>query len=345
MPPYRKAGVAVLVVIDTNLLNGDYLFASALLKVILAERAFGYSVAVSEVTVWEHAKHYLAERRDAAKLLRKLEGASAGLPEMDQAKARELIRQRAEGSGLRVLPLPSVDHRELLDRAQHGKPPFSQDGHQGYADALIWESLKVAAGSEEVLFLANDGDFGKDQLAKDLEVEAKTLPNQLTKLRAYREFIETYINPRREVLGKTQSALKNGSAAAEIVVLNRAAAAALTGLRLPGASTGMSSHYIQVQFSPPQVPIELVSVEVRPLGDSQIHLRLSFIARVGVVGEYWFNDDPKDEDSVACDWDEFDAKLLVEADAVAPVNLASVDSFTISSVESTDPDERDIHGE
>jgi hypothetical protein len=336
----------MLVVIDTNLLHGDYLFRNAQLRVVLGEQALGYEVAISEATLFEHAKHYVNERLDVAKLMRKLDGDCSALEDIGYDQARRRLKERATAAGLKILPLPKVDHAQVLGRAQRGHKPFAQDGRTGYADTLIWETIIEAAGTQPVILLSNDGDFGNEGLDAVLEAEGKGLAHGIAKRNTFRQFISEYVDPKRKILEQLQRELVGSAGTAKRAVLERAVAGALRDLRISPKQAGLSAHYSRVDIGPPTSSLELRDLEVRPLGSTQLHLRMVFIIEAPVVAEYWFQDSPQDDpESLERDWDDFTARLLVQADAVASEDLGSVESVTITSVEEAEPYERDEHGE
>ena len=49
------------------------------------------------------------------------------------------------GTGFEVLPYPDVPHREVAARALARRRPFDALGHDGYRDALVWESVLALA--------------------------------------------------------------------------------------------------------------------------------------------------------------------------------------------------------
>lgn len=69
-----------------------------------------------------------------------------------------------------VLPMPSVDHIELVRRAVNRVRPFNEAG-AGYRDALIWEVVCIQAAQHPVIFVTNNTrDFAEEgRLASDLE--------------------------------------------------------------------------------------------------------------------------------------------------------------------------------
>jgi hypothetical protein len=68
----------------------------------------------------------------------------------------ENIRRSVLGVGGEFVPIPEVDHSELLRRSLHRQPPF--DGKdRGYRDTLIWHNiLELVRAGEEVLLVSSD---------------------------------------------------------------------------------------------------------------------------------------------------------------------------------------------
>ncbi len=70
------------------------------------------------------------------------------------------------GAGFTILPYPDLPHREVARRALARRRPFDPLGHDGYRDALVWESVLALARtlSRERLVLVsrNRKDFAAD---------------------------------------------------------------------------------------------------------------------------------------------------------------------------------------
>ncbi len=72
------------------------------------------------------------------------------------------LRNRLNELGAEVIPVPSVSHLQVLNRAMEGRQPFDAEGRNGYRDVLIWHSvLDVASlGCQAVVFVTNNSrDF------------------------------------------------------------------------------------------------------------------------------------------------------------------------------------------
>jgi hypothetical protein len=72
----------------------------------------------------------------------------------------------AGGAGFELLPYPDVSHRQVVARALARRRPFDEDGHDGYRDALIWETVLALARtlphSRITLVSRNRKDFADD---------------------------------------------------------------------------------------------------------------------------------------------------------------------------------------
>lgn len=199
---------------------------------------------------------------------------------------------------------------------------------------------------------AEDGlDGGVEGLDHAEADEARALPHRITMVKTYRDFIATHVDPLRQIAvdriqtaKRLETGLLDGSARLERATFERAAAQALTEYSPPrGRAT--SSHYSKVDIGPPEGPFRWHNVEVRPLEHDEVHIRATLSATVHMVGEYWFNDDPTDPDSVERDWDEFDDTLVITADGIADPALKKVFSFTIANIDTDERPEPDEHGE
>jgi predicted nucleic acid-binding protein len=187
-------------VLDANVLVEDWLLESPAATHIRNQSTYGpLAVLVPELVIREavgvYRRHLKASQRELHRALKRRRQLQAGAPDpaleavdtsvdVDVAAANysSRLRQVLERAGVRVLPLPQVDHDRLIEDALQGRKPFDQEGHDGYRDALIWHSvLEVAASfSKVVVVSANHKDFAEssddpEQLAHDLVDDVSAL--------------------------------------------------------------------------------------------------------------------------------------------------------------------------
>jgi hypothetical protein len=321
----------VIVILDTNVLYNDYQFTQASLQAIIREKILGYRVAISTVTLFEHASHYRKDRKEAASMLRRLGADASVMSPVDDNAARGIISKNAEVAGIEILQLPTVEHERLIDRAIRGLRPFTQDGRQGYRDALIWETVKAYAASEDVTLIAQDNDFGKKELSPELRDEANDLPHSVTRYKEYEHFLKEFVAPKLKASAGLENDLKNGkrqlSTPAEFLRLVNlelySFKASPRGLGLTNASSA--------RIEPLNRPPELVDVSARTLGDGDVFLRLTLSTRVDVLAEYWVQ---VGEDDFERDVEGFgDIPVTLSVTAITASDLTSINSLSIERVE------------
>jgi PIN domain len=109
-------------------------------------------------------------------------------------------------SGVRLLDLPDVAHRDLVERALARRAPFDDRGQAGYRDALIWHNLlEIAASGQMVIFVTNDGDFldrnDRTQLHPDLVQDVRVAgldPTRIRPVGSLKEAVNEVIEPGAE---------------------------------------------------------------------------------------------------------------------------------------------------
>ncbi|MCI7566894.1 MAG: PIN domain-containing protein [Treponema sp.] len=102
-----------------------------------------------------------------------------------------------------ILPYPTITHKEVVQRALNRNKPFDSEGHNGYRDTIIWESLKtllLRSDIDEVYFICrNPKDFFEKEsynnppieLYESLQKELDSL-NISHKLLCYKDFSSAY---------------------------------------------------------------------------------------------------------------------------------------------------------
>lgn len=123
-------------------------------------------------------------------------------------------------AGVRLLELPEISHRPVVERALARRAPFDTRGRTGYRDVLIWHSvLEVAASGQMVILVTKDGGFlhpeHPEQLNPDLADELLELglaPNRVRPVGSIKEAVCEVIQPAQKVLGDLRKRLVNDRA-------------------------------------------------------------------------------------------------------------------------------------
>lgn len=176
------------IVLDSCAIIDDYYMKGTHFRVLLDRlpRLDGI-LAIPEVVVEETVNKF---REDVAKLNEKgakydseyqrLFGEKEWDLVVDEVKSANAYRSDLLSKVLRpvrheILPYPSVTHQSVVSRALRRRKPFDSRGHDGYRDALIWETvLGLLRANEAPLHFVttNSSDFGKaPQLHSQLQEE------------------------------------------------------------------------------------------------------------------------------------------------------------------------------
>ena len=109
-------------------------------RLLSAARAGRAKIAVPEIVVDELLAHRTNRfQPDVANAIVAL-GAWR-----DRRPERLVERLLGGGAGLELLPYPDTGHREVAARALARRRPFDTLGHDGYRDALVWETVLALA--------------------------------------------------------------------------------------------------------------------------------------------------------------------------------------------------------
>jgi hypothetical protein len=178
------------VVLDANYLVSDWQltsFPSVLLRRMT--EAHLWKVAIPQVALVEAAATHGRFRDDVESRTRSLLserrrlGLSAELTPAEPfdylAFIDELLEEKV--MGFEKLPVPAIDHDELIQRAVNRMPPFDVKG-SGYRDSLLWGNVKkLASEGNRVAFTSKDKVFaGEDgQLAPSLAAEIESMPGDV----------------------------------------------------------------------------------------------------------------------------------------------------------------------
>ena len=218
------------VILDTGCFH-DNIHASGEHFELLADVApeSAVEVVVPEVVVQEVVKQFRervenashaiqANSRDLGYLTKNFE--TPLLPDVDTSVEdfESNFRDRLKALNIRVLPLPTLPHQEMLNRDKENRRPFVAG--RGYRDALIWESILKdldAEPSDFIFVTANSKDFaakvGDDQLHSDLKQDLESIePACSGRLFAtLKSFVDANIKPMLKSVDELKRALQTDS--------------------------------------------------------------------------------------------------------------------------------------
>jgi predicted nucleic acid-binding protein len=210
----RCENEAVLVILDANVLIADFRMDGNAFRILLADGGeAGIRIGIPEVVVREATRKLRRELEDrvprAAKLtdeLRKLlvDAEISFDVETTVSKYETRLRDLATNSaGWELLPMPDVEHSDVLGRLHSSRAPARGDG-KGYQDILIWETLKAQLHRDShVVLVSNDGDFAdsEGQLDAELTAEASRVrPDVHVELiRSLKALVEEHVVPLRRI--------------------------------------------------------------------------------------------------------------------------------------------------
>jgi hypothetical protein len=216
----------VLVIVDTTEFKKDRFLADNAFRLLLrgSERR-DFRVAIGEVTIREAVNHVrasgekaLGELDRALKALRNLRQPlapkiSTDLTAQTIADSYEVfLRRELTRHDVQIAPLPTVSHDAVLRRALDRRKPFDAKGHDGYRDALLWETIRELSkqSSEPIAFITNNhGDFGDggagSTLASSLMSEAPDA--RITRWDSLEAFTAAHVQPVLEVVDELNTRL------------------------------------------------------------------------------------------------------------------------------------------
>jgi len=205
----------MLVVLDANTLVADFRLQGTHFGLLLdTKKRLGMKLCVPEVVLEETVNkfrervedHLQAVARNVGELGKLVSLESKGLvgdlPDSDQVVKdyRLQLQELFKTHSIKVLPVPQVEHSDIIARDLLRKKPFG--GRSGYRDYLIWESilqLLRLARDDLVYVTENKKDFAKEgEIHPDLiaDLEARQLQSHRVSLSVgLRAFNERYVIP------------------------------------------------------------------------------------------------------------------------------------------------------
>lgn len=274
-------------VFDTNAVFNDWMLAGKLwLSIFDFVRCGRLHLCVPELVIQEIVRVHAREASSVATLLVKLDSRKVrtlldlDLPDATEIKYRAAVasgryeadlRARLDEIGARILPIPTIDHQEIVSRALAGRQPFDQEGKNGYRDTLIWHTIlslcEELDENELVIFItANTADFCNRKNPKIFSPELSDNVAALEKapqLRHY-ESMRTMFENKAEHIGELEdehlgrgelSEEENQRFCARLVVAISAACDALYGVEVATTADGYP-HQSGLDFSEFHTPFE-----------------------------------------------------------------------------------------
>ncbi len=206
-----------LVVLDTTHLYQDPFLKASEFKAVVK---CGWEVAIPRVVVEETRRHFIRQARkfnaEVGALKKFAPIVTVDLSRVDEETGRDNyeneLRQRLNQLNGRILDLPEVKHKVLMQQDLGDRKPFS--GGRGYRDALIWHTVVELAKRQQVPIIfvsANTKDFtgGKARLHPDLIASLEQCglgPNAVTCERSlgsvYENHLKQLLSPPAAIQGQ-----------------------------------------------------------------------------------------------------------------------------------------------
>lgn len=218
-------------VIDTNFIHLDYFLRGTFITALARSASkLNHTVYMPQVVYDELCKQYYEEIDElelsfnsVQKELYKLTFAKYQCPDYDFQKLKadyeQILTQRCQDLGIRILNYPDVSHRDIVKRELSKRKPF-KDSTKGYRDALIWETVlqaghRLRTNDSLVLLTNNTDDFAKPKdkanLHPDLldDCKDKNIPeNKIQLIHDFKQFIHKEIIPAFDKLNDSFDALQ-----------------------------------------------------------------------------------------------------------------------------------------
>ncbi len=211
----------MLVILDANVLIADFRMDGNAFRTLLADGGeAGIRIGLPEVVVREATRKLHRELEDsvprAAKLTDELRrllvdvevSFDVSMIVSDyENRLRDLTTSSPEWE---LLPMPGVEHSEVLARLHSSRAPARGDG-RGYQDILIWETLKAQLNRHShIVLVSSDGDFADSdgKLHTDLAAEVSRVRPavHVELIRSLKGLVEEHIvPPLRQIDGFWQS--------------------------------------------------------------------------------------------------------------------------------------------
>jgi len=207
------------IVLDTNIYEANFSLTSAKWEALTAYlHKTNDHLIIPYVVHHEVIAHYKADLKTAVKGLKQsasilsevailpqhteLIGKVAAIPNRDDAWLDEqggnyLKHINGKFGNVKLLDLPKLDLKPIIDRALRKESPFKENG-VGLKDTALWESILHYAktgNSNPLVFISNNSnDFGKGQLFDHLKEEAKVRGINIFYYNSIEDFIKEHFD-------------------------------------------------------------------------------------------------------------------------------------------------------
>lgn len=221
------------IVIDTNIFFDNFRLKKSLDLLFRDIENVNFSLRIPEVVVRETLNIYKEQRQsNSDRLLSSVSWLKTQTSlqvtvdinndalEADFEEYSHYFRNKINAFG-EIVPLPSVTHQGLIDRALQRKKPFKfkkDEEAGGFRDVLIWETILDLTSRddyEQIAFITNnktdfaDGNNLHPHLVNDL-VNKGIAPNTIIIFTDLEGFIETKLLPALNEVGEIRDAIANG---------------------------------------------------------------------------------------------------------------------------------------
>lgn len=168
------------IIIDTNAIFQDFLLSQP--EITTLEHYLSQTkseLCIPEVVIKEMVRHFrkvyqqdvIYACNNATKRLRILEIKLPLVPDLENAVTQyyDKLLERIRSLSARIMEVPPVELKVLLDRCINEKKPFKSSG-VGLKDAIIWETIleECRQHKEDIVFITNNlSDFEQSQADKN----------------------------------------------------------------------------------------------------------------------------------------------------------------------------------
>lgn len=327
-------GITLVIVLDTNILFGDWWLRNAHLKVLFqALTKIDAQVYIPQVVIDELlVKHSEALASLATKLGqqkpewdrlfrdKRFPGLDPSVIETEKQAYKDRLLEELDEAGAQIWPYPSVPHDEIIDRLLKRSKPFASEG-KGYRDYLIWKSILEIVdriGGPVTFISKNTNDFAAEKgeglhavLLQDV-LDMGHSEDTVVLQQGLDTFVDVKIKPKLEFLSNVMEELGRGDflgldiADIMAVIINDK----LSGREFRPEKLGLPSEYGSPTFDWVDGVEDLTVADVRelPSGELLIEAIACLVCDFDVFiskSDYWLFDEDELPNIRDHDWNEY----------------------------------------